>query len=201
MAITGVIHPDRVIRNVGVQAWRRPCPYKSLSGPASLRPVLKKRKASAASVRAAVASMVALNDRGVSRHAEHARACVFGRDRFRAAGACLRNGQRQQRHDCDRVEEAAAPSGRPTSGASRDASPAAASRNREYLKNKTAVNRSVRDDLIEIALDPQTSGGLLIALPSEHADGLVDKLRSIRVDAAARIGYATAVQDVSVRLV
>jgi selenide,water dikinase len=74
------------------------------------------------------------------------------------------------------------------------------SRNRDYLKNKTAVDRSVSDDLIEIALDPQTSGGLLIALPVEHADGLVDKLRSIRVD-AARIGYATAAQDVSVRLI
>jgi selenide,water dikinase len=68
------------------------------------------------------------------------------------------------------------------------------------LKNKTAVDLSVPDDLIEIALDPQTSGGLLIALPSRHADGLVNKLRSIRVD-AARIGYATTVQDVSVRLV
>jgi selenide,water dikinase len=73
-------------------------------------------------------------------------------------------------------------------------------RNRDYLKNKTAVDRSVPDDLIEIALDPQTSGGLLIALPAEHADGLVEKLRSIRV-AAARIGQATTVQDVSVRLV
>jgi len=75
------------------------------------------------------------------------------------------------------------------------------SRNRDFLKNKTTVNRSVPDDLIEVVLDPQTSGGLLIALPAEHADGIVDKLRSLRVDAAARIGYATAVQDVSVRLV
>jgi len=74
-------------------------------------------------------------------------------------------------------------------------------RNRDYLRNKTSVDRSVRDDLIEVALDPQTSGGLLIALPSDHADALVDKLRSSGVEAAARIGYATAAQEVSVRLV
>jgi selenide,water dikinase len=74
-------------------------------------------------------------------------------------------------------------------------------RNRDYLRNKITVDPSVRDDLFEVALDPQTSGGLLIALPSEHADGLVEKLRSIRVDGAVRIGYATVLQDVSVRLI
>ena len=73
-------------------------------------------------------------------------------------------------------------------------------RNREYLNDKTSVDRSVRDDLVEVALDPQTSGGLLIALPADQADGLVERLRSSGIEAATRVGYATAAQEVSIRL-
>ena len=76
-----------------------------------------------------------------------------------------------------------------------------AKRNRDYLANKVAVERSVRGDLVDIAFDPQTSGGLLIALPAERAGALVDQLQSRGVGAAARVGHATAAQDVSVRLV
>lgn len=38
-------------------------------------------------------------------------------------------------------------------------------RNRCYLAGKIAIVRSVAADLAEAAFDPQTSGGLLIALP------------------------------------
>ena len=74
-------------------------------------------------------------------------------------------------------------------------------RNRDYLKDQIAVDRSVRHGLMEIALDPQTSGGLLIALPENQAKALVDQLRASGVDAATTVGYATALQDARVRLV
>ncbi len=38
-------------------------------------------------------------------------------------------------------------------------------RNRAYLQDKVSVDQSVRPGLVEIGFDPQTSGGLLIALP------------------------------------
>lgn len=55
-------------------------------------------------------------------------------------------------------------------------------------------------DLIEIALDPQTSGGLLIAVAADRADALVEALHAKGIDAAARVGHATVAQEVSVRL-
>jgi hypothetical protein len=59
----------------------------------------------------------------------------------------------------------------------------------------------VRGDLVDSAFDPQTAGGLLIALPAARVGALVDQLQSSGVAAAAQDGRATAAQDVSVRLV
>jgi selenide,water dikinase len=74
-------------------------------------------------------------------------------------------------------------------------------RNREYLKDKITVDESIREGLVEIAFDPQTSGGLLIALPQRSAPKLVDELQANGLKAAATIGYATSLQKTWVRLV
>src|SRR5436309_5437187 len=60
MAITGVIHPDRVIRNVGVRDGDALVLTKPL-GTGIVTTALKRRKVSPAVLRAAVASMVSLN--------------------------------------------------------------------------------------------------------------------------------------------
>ena len=73
-------------------------------------------------------------------------------------------------------------------------------RNRDYLKDKIAIDRGVKSDLVEIALDPQTSGGLLIALPNADADALLSDLHASGVAAATLVGHATRFEDVSVRL-
>ena len=36
----------------------------------------------------------------------------------------------------------------------------------------------------EILYDPQTSGGLLISLPNEYAEGLLDKLNELEIKSA-----------------
>jgi len=74
-------------------------------------------------------------------------------------------------------------------------------RNRDYLSDKVSVDRSVPKGLVEVAFDPQTSGGLLIALPESQASGAIADMRSRGVNSAAIVGHATAQQDVSVRLV
>jgi selenide,water dikinase len=61
MAVTGVVHPDRVIRNVGVRAGDALVLTKPL-GTGITATALKRRVAPALSVRRAVASMIALND-------------------------------------------------------------------------------------------------------------------------------------------
>ena len=80
MAVTGVVHPDRVIRNVGVRDGDVLVLTKPL-GTGIITTALKQRKASRASVRAAVASMVALNgpaSRIARRFAVHACSDVTG---------------------------------------------------------------------------------------------------------------------------
>ncbi|MGH7830289.1 MAG: selenide, water dikinase SelD, partial [Candidatus Binatia bacterium] len=60
MAITGVIHPDRIVRNVGVQEGDALVLTKPL-GTGIIATALKRKKAPKESIQAAVASMTALN--------------------------------------------------------------------------------------------------------------------------------------------
>jgi selenide,water dikinase len=62
-------------------------------------------------------------------------------------------------------------------------------RNRTYLADKVHVSPSVPQDLNEVAFDPQTSGGLLIAVPEREAGILVQDLLNEGVPAAV-IGEA-----------
>jgi selenide,water dikinase len=199
MAVTGVVHPDRVIRNVGVRPGDALVLTKAL-GTGIITTALKRGKASPPSVRAAVASMIALNDMASAiMTAAPVHACtdvtgfgLLGHSYEMASGSgvtivleartlpLLPGARRLAQQGC-------------LTGGGR--------RNRDYLANKIAVDRSVRGDLVEVALDPQTSGGLLIALPAEQADALLDRLQSSGLQAAARVGHATAAQEVSVRLV
>jgi len=74
-------------------------------------------------------------------------------------------------------------------------------RNRTYLADKVQVFSSVPRDLNEVAFDPQTSGGLLIAVPEQEAEALVRDLLSEGVLVAAVIGEAVPHGEVWVELV
>ncbi len=199
MAVTGVVHPDRVIRNVGIQPGDALVLTKAL-GTGIIATALKRRKASTASVRRAVASMIALNDRAsaiMKTFPVHACSDVTGFGLMghafeMASGSGVTIVLEAKKLPLLPGARQLARQGYLTGGCKR---------NREYLRNKTSVDRAVRGDLVEVALDPQTSGGLLIALPPDHADALVERLRADGVEAATRIGHATAAQEVSVRLV
>jgi selenophosphate synthase len=69
------------------------------------------------------------------------------------------------------------------------------------LENKITIEKSLREGLVEVALDPQTSGGLLIAVAKRHAAKLLDDLRAAGVKDAVEVGYATSLQKRWVRLV
>jgi len=161
---------------------------------------LKRRKASKESVRAAVRSMVTLN-RTASEimlgFPVHACSDVTG---FGLLGHAL---EMASGSGVTIVLEAAKMPLLPNARrlAEQGCLTGGCSRNRAYLDDKMAIDRSVREGLVQVALDPQTSGGLLIALPERHAAELVTALRSKGVDAATIVGRATAREEVSVRLV
>ena len=199
MAVTGVVHPDRVIRNVGIREGDAVILTKPL-GTGIITTALKRRKASAASVRAAVASMVALNDTAsaaMRRFPVHACSDVTGYGLLgHAFEMAIGSGVTLV---LDARTLPLLPGARRL--AEQGCLTGGCRRNRDYLKEKIAIDPSVRGGLVEAALDPQTSGGLLITLPESDASALLDSLHASGVGAAAIIGYAATFHDVSVRLV
>jgi selenide,water dikinase len=59
----------------------------------------------------------------------------------------------------------------------RDMTPGGGRRNREFFGPKIQISEDVSPALAELIFDPQTSGGLLIAVPDREADALLGDLR------------------------
>lgn len=77
--------------------------------------------------------------------------------------------------------------------------PAGAYRNREYAQAGVQVKGQVEQALEDLFYDPQTSGGLLAAVPEECAEECLNRLLAAGVEAAC-IGYVTEQQDAAVCL-
>ena len=72
--------------------------------------------------------------------------------------------------------------------------PAGAYRNREYAQAGVQLRRELPLALQDILYDPQTSGGLLMALPEEDAAACLRSLHR-QIPEAAIVGYVTDQQD------
>jgi selenide, water dikinase len=199
LAVTGIIHPDKIYRNVGVQEGDALILTKPL-GTGIITTALKKGKAAEESVDEAVRAMTTLNATAsnvMRKYAVHA--CsditgfgILGHGLGMASGSgvtlVIESARLPLLHDAIRLAE----KGYITGGCKR---------NREFLQDKITFEKSIRQGLIEVALDPQTSGGLLIAVARRHASQLLEELKSAGIDAATEVGYATSLQKPWVRLV
>lgn len=198
MAITGVIDPRRVIRNVGACVGDVLILTKPL-GTGILTTALKRGQLSEEEYSAAVASMTMLNAtaaRIMQQHRVHACTDITG---FSLMG-----------HSCEmamgsgvtfRLYAASLPV---LPGASRLALEGyitgGCKRNRTYLADKVRVGASVPQALNEIAFDPQTSGGLLLAVAAQDAAALARELQEAGTLAAALVGQVVPQGDVWVEL-
>jgi selenide,water dikinase len=199
MAVTGVIHPDKIFRNVGVQEGDALVLTKPL-GTGIISTALKKGKAAKESVDGAVESMATLNaaaSKVARKFAVHACSDVtgfgiLGHALGMASGSSvtlvIESTKLPLLHRAARLAE----KGYITGGCKR---------NREYLEDKISIDPSIREGLVEVAIDPQTSGGLLIAIGKRQAGKLVEELRAAGVKDAVEVGYATSLQKAWVRLV
>lgn len=66
--------------------------------------------------------------------------------------------------------------------------PGGGKRNREFYGARVRISGEVSDEMAELAFDPQTSGGLLIALPESQAVALLADLQAAGNLDAAIIG-------------
>jgi len=199
MAVTGVIHPDKIFRNVGVQEGDALILTKPL-GTGIITTALKKGKASKESVDEAVTSMTTLNSAAstvMRNYPVHACSDVTG---FGILGHAL--GMASGSGVTLIIESAKLPLlNRAPRLAEKGYITGGCKRNRDYLKDKITIEKSLREGLVEVALDPQTSGGLLMAVAKRHAAKLLDDLHAAGVQHAVEVGYATSLQKPWVRLV
>jgi len=190
MAITGIIDPRNIRRNVGAQVGDLLLLTKPL-GTGILTTALKKGHLTEEEYRTAVTSMSTLNAKAaeiMQHYPVHACTDVTG---FSLMG-----------HSCEmamgsnvtlQIQASALPI---LPGALRLALEGyitgGCKRNRNYLADKILVHEQVARDLDEVAFDPQTSGGLLIAVPERKARELSQHLLEEGVLATALIGEAVA---------
>lgn len=187
LSVTGVIHPEKILFNNGARPGDRLILTKPL-GTGIVSTALKGGLADAALVDRSVACMTTLNRKAAELMAEtteiHACTDVTGFGflghalemaegsgigmRIRAAAVPYFPGIRPF------VEEGVVPGG--------------LIRNRKFREKQLDIGPGCPDWLIDILFDPQTAGGLLIALPPDAAEALLRGMHAAGIAEAAIVG-------------
>ena len=189
LAVTGLVQPEEVWRNVGARAGDALVLTKPLGSGVLLNANLK-GKVSAAALQACLDALTTLNARAADVLHDfevHAVTDVTG---FGLAGHALEIAQGSGVGcviDLDALpifDEALACYERGTTTGANAA-------NRELVMPQTRFARQLPAWHEEIVFDPQTSGGLLAAVPGDQAERLVAALRDAGVEAARHVGRVT----------
>jgi selenide, water dikinase len=199
MAVTGVIDPRRIVRNVGARPGDALILSKPL-GTGILMTAFKRDALADDDYAAAVQSMSMLNAAAASamlKRDVHAATDITG---FGLIGHAMKmaegTGVTIMFEESDLpllpgvLEQVRA--GMVSGGGQR---------NREYYEQSLEIAEEVSEEMIEIAFDPQTSGGLLIAVPSSEATALVAELQASGHRDAVQVGRVSERGDSPIRLV
>jgi selenide,water dikinase len=198
-AVTGVINPQRVWRNVGARTGDVLLLTKAI-GTGVLSTALKKDRAAPASMQAAITSMAELNraasealqetqDKAGAAAPIHAVTDVTGFGLLgHAREMALGDSQRNIEPVSLEIDHSAV---RYLPGAVEAARegflPGGLKNNRDFIGDCVRFAEGVRQEYRDLFFDPQTSGGLLIAISPESAEAAISALGSHGVS-ARRIG-------------
>ena len=182
-AVTGTIHPQRVLANRGAEAGDRLIFTKAL-GTGVISTAIKRGKADVAWIRDAVRSMTALNkvaaETATRGFAVHALTDVTGfgfighaREMAMASGVSMRIQASQVSLlegalDCVRAGFV----------------PGGLQANRSFAESCVEFADDVPEEIRTLLYDPQTAGGLLIAVAASDAARLLAALRTSGINAA-----------------
>ena len=193
-AVTGTIHPERILANAGARAGDALVFTKKI-GTGVIGTALKRGLAADAHVEQATAQMMTLNRaacEAMLRFDPHGCTDVTGfglighaREMALASGVTLEIAVDDVRFLDGAVEYARA-----------GAVPAGLKNNREFASCAVEAARTVAREIEDLLYDPQTSGGLLIALPERDAAELERSLAG-----AYRVGRAVERGEKPIRLV
>lgn len=187
-AVTGVIHPNKIWKNIGARPGDQLIFTKAL-GTGVISTALKQELAAEAWISAATASMTRLNrDASDALHEIetetknspiHAVTDVtgfglLGHAREMAIGSCVSMKIDHKRIDyLSGAIEAA--QGKFFSGGMKN--------NREFIESCVHFDENVSDEFRALFYDPQTSGGLLVAIAPDFADAAIAALKHRNVSA------------------
>ena len=190
LSVTGTIHPDRVIFNTGARAGDKLLLTKPL-GTGIINTALKGGMATEEAVVKSVNCMVALNRKASELMLTadvHACTDVTG---FGLLG-----------HACEMIEGTDVgmifySSDVPyfpevVEFSEMGMIPGGLHRNRDFRINMVEFDPGIPRFMIDVLFDPQTSGGLLIAVPESQAAPLVERMYKEGIEAAAIIGDVVA---------
>jgi selenide,water dikinase len=200
LAVTGIARPDAIVTNAGARPGDALVLTKPL-GTGILTTALKRGARDAASIADAVASMKALN--GSAMAVARSRASVHAATDVTGFGLLGHAAQTADASGVTLVLEAARlPAFAGATELALDGHvPGGGASNRSYFEPRVAVDPAVTEGVVLLAFDPQTSGGLFLAVAGGDADGLVSALHAAGWSAAARVGSVETRGTASVRLV
>jgi selenide, water dikinase len=190
LSVTGVVHPEKILTNLGARPGDRLILTKPL-GTGILTTAVKAGLVEGSSLARLTEVMATLNRQAaelMSSYAVHACTDVTG---FGLIG-----------HACEMIEgspvgfiiqAAALPLLPGVEGfCEMGLLPAGLYRNREFREAMVEIDPSVPRPLADVVFDPQTSGGLLIALTEDEAKALLERMHREGVPDAAIIGEVVA---------
>jgi selenide,water dikinase len=190
LAVTGTIHPDKVVHNKGAKPGDRLILTKPL-GTGLISTAIKGGLAGEAVIARIVKSMAALN-----RAASEAMLAVGVNACKDVTGFGLlgHTAEMIEGNNVGMIIKAAAVPYFPEAKeyAEMGMIPAGLHHNREFRRNMVDIDSSVPQYLQDVLFDPQTSGGLLIAVPKARAARLLKKLHAAGVTEATIIGEVVA---------
>src|SRR4029077_1319483 len=194
-AVTGIINPQRIWRNVGARAGDVLLLTKAI-GTGVLSTALKKDRASAVSLQAATASMSELNraasealleiqDKSRAESPIHAVTDVTGFGLLGHARETALGSPQQEREAVSlEIDHSAIPYLPGALEAVRDGFlPGGLKNNRDFVGDCVRFAANVTQEYRDLLFDPQTSGGLLIAISPESAEAAVAALHRRGVSA------------------
>ena len=180
-AVTGVINPQRVLKNVGARPGDRLILTKRL-GTGVIGTALKKDRAPKAAVDATILSMCTLNRAGMELALPfevHAATDVTGFGLLGHAREMAVGSKVSFAIDSTPIEFL--PEAREL--AQKGFLPGGLKRNLDFIGGCVEFAPGVPEDVRNLLFDPQTSGGLLLSVASKDAGRLLESLRVSGVDA------------------
>ncbi len=199
MAITGVIDPRRIIRNVGARAGDVLLLTKPL-GTGVLMTAFKRDQLPVDQYDIAVRTMAELNAASASamlKYDVHAATDITG------FGLC---GHASQMAEGSGVTLAIEESDLPILPGAIDLCragmiPGGGNRNRDYYAPRVHIADEIGEEMAYLVFDPQTSGGLLISLSEDDATKLLGDLQQLGNRDAAIIGRVRPAADFLIEIV